>query len=537
MTGWVVRQFKGVAPRMTPQLLQDNQGQVAINTKIWGGSLRPLKLNTFVMQLPKTGGPIRSIYRFGKDAPADNQYWFHWLTDVDVVKGPVANDVQERTYWTGDGLPKVADNAIALAGGTNYPMNARTLGMPAPVDAPVAIVGGAGSGLAESRVYAATRVSDWGEESAPSPASNLVNVMPGQNVALTSLPGAPGAGFNATKVRIYRSVQGQSGTPYLFVAEITMAAALAGFTDTRTAIQLGEVIPSITYTMPPAGLKGLTTLTNGVLAGFDGYDIHFSEPYIPHAWPLQYSLTTDYKIVALAAYDSSLLVLTTGQPYVVSGSSPDAYMMVKSEVNQACVSKRSVATINGGVIYASPDGLFLIGGAGVQNLTAPIFTRDEWQALNPEQLQGFVIDNKYIGFTDAGGFMLDPATMDFVMLDWTATAGFYDAQLDELFLITANRDLVKFDTGLARTMRWRSKQFYSARPLSLGAARVEAASYPVTLRVYGNGVLRHTQTVANANAFRLPAGFVCNTWEFEIEGTREVFSAGFAESMQELRRG
>jgi hypothetical protein len=289
--------------------------------------------------------------------------------------------------------------------------------------------------------------------------------------------------------------------------------------------------------MPPAGLKGLTTLTNGVLAGFDGYDLYFSEPYVPHAWPLQYSLTTDYKIVALAAYDSSLLVLTTGQPYVVSGSSPETYVMVKSEVNQACVSKRSVATINGGVIYASPDGLFLIGGAGVQNLTAPIFTRDEWQGLNPEQLQGFVIDNKYVGFTNAGGFMLDPASMDFVMLDWTASAGFYDAQLDELFLVTNTRDLVKFDTGAARTMRWRSKQFYSARPLSLGAARVEAASYPLTLRVYGDGTLRHTQTVANKSAFRLPAGFVCNTWEFEIEGTREVFSAGFAESMQELRNG
>lgn len=68
-----------------------------------------------------------------------NGFWFHWTTLVHAVKGPVAGDTTERTYYTGDGVPKVTDSSLATAGGgTAYPNNSYTLGIPAPANPIVA---------------------------------------------------------------------------------------------------------------------------------------------------------------------------------------------------------------------------------------------------------------------------------------------------------------------------------------------------------------------------------------------------------------
>lgn len=540
MAGWVIRSFKGIAPKLAPQLLADNQAQEAVNTKLWGGSLRPLRQNTTVIeQLPKTG-TIKTIYRFGRASPNELQYWFHWPIDVDVAKGFVSNDLVERTFWTGDGYPKVTNSEIGTTG-TNYPANAYKLGIPKPNGSVTATVTGtptAGSNnIPEGRTYVVTYVSAWGEEGMPCTASQQVSVRVGQTVALADLPGAPSGNYNITKKRIYRSVTGTASTPFLFVAEVPIAQAT--FTDNVTATGLGEALMSQAYTMPPETLKGLTAMAGGVLAGFDGYDLWFSEPLKPHAWPIQYSLTTDYPIVAIEAYDSSLLVLTTGYPYIVSGSDPSNYVMIRSELAQACVAKRSVVKTNGGIVFATPDGLYLSGGAGTTNLTGTIFTRQEWQQLEPEKLVGFTVDNKYLGFFEGTGrgFLLDPETADFTTLDWEATAGFYDAQLDELFLVEGGRRLVKFDAGAPRMFRWRSKAFYVPRPITLGSARVEAAGYPLECRIYADGQLRYVKTVHDQYAFRLPSGFTAKIWEIEVVGDQEVFSVGFAQSMQELQNG
>lgn len=619
MTGWSVRQFKGIAPRAEPRLLQDNQAQVAVNCKLWHGSLRPLQANLAIAPNPLTKvGTINTIYRFGHATPSDLNYWFHWLTDVDVCRGQIFGDVQERTYYTDGTLPKVTDGTMALSGGgTNYPVASYTLGIPAPATAPtlaisgtadqtvnkitvsaggtgytaaptvaisapnvaggtqataIAIVSGgavtavtitnggsgytaaptvtftgAGTGatatatiaiptgtLTETRVYVCTYVSAWGEEGKPSPVSSI-DVYPGQGVALSALAAAPTGAYNIATKRIYRS----NGSGYLFVAEIPVAQTT--YTDTILTENLGEALPSANYDMPPATLKGLVNMPNGMMAGFDGKDVYFCEPYHPHAWPLKYVMTVDYDVVALGVTDTSLIVLTTGFPYLMQGSHPSVMSMVKADIPQSCVSKRSVAFIAGMVVYASPDGMFALGN-GSKNLTEHIFTHNEWRAtFNPASIHGYVYDEKYIGFYTngavSGGFILDPARGDFTLLDWYATAGYYDPQRDALFL-AVNGALVKFDEGATyMTAGWRSKVFYSPRALNLGALRVEAAAYPVTTKVYADGVLVGTYAVASKDARRLPSGFLANTWEFEVSTAVEVFSIGFAESMEEMANG
>jgi len=541
MTGYVVRQFKGIAPRAEPRQLQDNQAQVAMNCKLWYGSLRPLLENLFIGNLSKPG-TIQTIHRFGHATASDTQYWFHWASDVNVCRGQIFGDVQERTYYTDGTLPKVTDGTMALSGGgTDYPNASYALGIPQPAAAATVAINGTGSGIAETRVYTYTYVSAWGEEGKPAAASNPIDVLPGQTVDISALSGAPTGAYNITSKRIYRSVSGSFGTAYLFVAEI--AVATASYNDAIEAENLGERLPSLTYSMPPATLKGLVSLPNGIMAGFDGKDVYFCEPYKPHAWPLSYVMTVDYDVVALGVTDTSLVVLTKGFPYLIQGTHPSGMAQVKLNAPQACVAKRSVAFLLGGVVYASPDGMFITnGGSDPINLTEQIFTNNEWRAFfKPDSIHGYVYDDKYIGFYNTGsvqgGFIIDTRRGDFTMLDWYATAGYYDPQRDALFLVVSGL-LVKFDEGATYlTALWRSKVFYSPKPINLGAIRAEAADYPVSVQVFADGVSKGTFSITSGMAQRLPSGYLAKTWEFSVSTAVEVYSVAFAESMTELANG
>lgn len=544
MTGWVVRQFRGPAPRVEPRLLADDQALNATNLLFESGVLVPMGANSSVATLTKAG-TIQSIHRFGLDVASDSQYWFHWAADIDVARGPVYDDTQERTYYTDGTLPKVTDNSIALSGGADYPMAGYTLGVPAPTSAPVAVVSGtpeSDTALQEDRVYIVTFVTSWGEEGMPSDVSNTVSVQVGEDVDL-DLPAVPTGAYSFAYKRIYRSVAGTGSTEFLYVGK-TANAATTTFKDSVLADDLGEVCPSLTYAMPPADMIGIVAGANGVMAGFTGKYAYFCEPYKPHAWPYFFAVDTD--IVSIKPIGSSWLILTKGRPFVIMGSHPSSYAEARQDLQQACVSKRSVAEIDGGVVFAAPDGLFVVGNGSSRNVTEAIFTRKEWQALNPSTLSGWVVDNFYVGFFSdpgTGGIVIDLRSGNFAYLDWYATAGYYDPQRDQLFLVVSDNDLVTFNTGAAQDLLWRSKRFYSPRAINLGMGRVEAEAYDngstqsLAMKVYADGVLKHTQTVTDGEAFRLPSGFTANTWEFQIEGNVRVTSAGFAETVQELQGG
>lgn len=616
-----VRQFRGVAPRVDARLMQDVMAQIAQNCRLWHGNLQPFNTNLAVLTLPKVG-PILSIHRFGHDTASDSQYWFHWASDVDVVRSQVFGDVQERTYYTDGVQPMVTDNTIALSGGgTSYPNNAYILGIPAPaatptvaksgvpanfvqsitVDSggsgyttpPVVVIsapgtggtqataiaeitagvvtsitvtnsgtdyttatvsftgGGGGAGaaatavmnnslIAETRVYAYTYVSAWGEEGKPCAASASVDVVYGESVDLSGMSVAPVGAYNITSKRIYRSVLGTGGTDYLFVAEIPVAQTT--YSDTIKAENLGEVIPSVDYDMPPAGLKGLVNLPNGISAGFLGKDVYFSEPYKPHTFPIKYSVSVDFDIVALGVTDTTLVVLTTGMPSVIQGTHPENMAEVKVELPQACASKRSVAFMAGQVVYASPDGLMAIGN-GTQNLTEALYTADQWRdTFAPSSIHGYVFDNKYIGFYNngvtTGGFILDPVNANFTTLDWYANAGYYDAQRDALFLVTGTNDLVKFDQGAGKlTAVWKSKKHYEPSARNPGWIRVEADAYPVSVEVIADGVSKGTFSVTSKKPQRLLMGYKANDWEFKATTTTVVHTVQLATALDEMRYG
>ena len=524
-----VKAFNGVSPKTPPRQLQDTQAEVAKNCDVFRGTLRPMKgLGDSVTTV---SGSSQTIYKFGQDSTDESAGWLYWANDVDVARGQIAGDTEEWTYYTGDGAPKAI-----RAGSTGSPI---PMGMPAPSTALIATAGtppaNADELAQETRVYTYTYVNKVGArsiESAPAPAAASVDVVPGQSVSISGVS-TPPTGQTATHVRIYRSTAGT----YLFTAELTLATAIGGFTDDVDPELLAEEIPSLFWLPPPDDMAGLTNLPNGVMAGFLGRDIYFSEPYVPHAWPDAYSQSIDFPIVGLGSIDTTLVVVTKGTPYFIQGSHPDSMVVVKSDIEQACVSKRSIVSFNNAVFYASPDGLVMLSSGGSQIITLGLFTRDQWQeTFKPESIKGYHHDNKYIGFydndTDTGAFVFDFDTKQFAMHDTYTPVAYQSLRNDKLYVLDSGA-IKPWTEGSDLNYEWKSKLFTAPRPTNFGSVQVEAEGYPVTFKVYLDGTLLHTQSVTSRLPFRLPA-LQGRDWQFTLTGNQEIFSAAMATTMSEL---
>ena len=232
----VLQNMGGIAPMLTPAALSDNLAQAANNLVLYKGGVTPLKGATSITTLAKQGNK-KSIYRFGIGAD-ETKYWFSWTTPVNVVKGPIAGDTSERTYFTGDGVPKKTDFTLATSGGTTYPVAAYNLGVPAPTSAPILTqVSDTGPAVQESRAYVYTHVTAWGEESSPSLAA--IGVADSTHVLqLSGFAKIPTGQYNIVTRRIYRSVTSSSGTNYYWVGDISSSTDV--FVDNVAATGIAQ---------------------------------------------------------------------------------------------------------------------------------------------------------------------------------------------------------------------------------------------------------------------------------------------------------
>lgn len=391
----------------------------------------------------------------------------------------------------------------------------------------------------ESRTYVYTFVSAYGEEGAPSDASEVVDLDPEEPVTV-SLPSTPTGNFNITLKRIYRSSTVGTRAQFQFVAEVPVAQG--SYTDSVDQADLGETLPSAGWVQPPLGLQGLRLMANGAAVGFVGKTLYFSEPNLPHAWPHQYPI--DEEIVGIGVFGQSVAVLTKGYPYLFQGVDPAAMASTKLQLPQACASRRSIVETGDGVVYASPDGLVSIG-ASVGIITQSMVSRAQWQVYNPTSMQAYLHNGRVVIFhTSIYGermtTLFDLSGQGAIMTtgdiadDGIVTTGYHDARTDTLYL-AQNNQIVRWDSGLSLPMIWRSKTFRLPWPDNLSVAQVRANAYPVTFRLIADGSVIHTETVQGPDSFRLPGGFRAVDYYFQIEGTNTVTEVVIATSALELK--
>lgn len=396
------------------------------------------------------------------------------------------------------------------------------------------------------RIYVYTFLAIMGgkeQEGPPSPPSTIVALQRGDNVNISDLE-APPAGYNISRIRIYRTVEGEASTNLKFVKEIGVATSTVDDVDEDS---FGEDLPSVGWSPPPTDLANIVEMPGGILAGTANNELCFCEPYQPHAWPLDYRKAFTGAPVALGAFGNSVVVLTDSFPWLATGTHPDSMTIDKLEIAWSCVSRRSVVDMGYSVVYASPDGLVAVGPGQLELVTRKLFTEREWSALNPSSILAARHDSAYVFFYDTGskkgGMMFDPrepvATL--TELNFHATAMFTDNADGSLYMVV-DGELFKFNADLNGELQylWRSKRFTLPKTVCFSAGQVHASAYPVQFNLYthdDDGVKRrHSRLVESSRPFRMPGGYRATDWEIELGGFNAVTAVFVAESVEELKR-
>lgn len=546
--------FKGAIPKFSPYLLPDSNAETAQNCRFESGLIQPLYGLTQDATLALTGQNIESIHRWKVGASA---YWLRFASQVNVIRSPIADDSYSRIYWSGDsrldGALLYSYTPAVYTGGSEYPINYYKLGIPAPTQKPTAILASTAPTddvSASARSYVYTYVGKLGEESAPSPPSDPL-ICPNEgavvNVGNIIIDVSADTGREIEAIRLYRIIVGSTGNAdYLFVAEITRAAlASLPYVDSTADDGLAESLPTSIWDEPREDMYSLGLTAYGVAYAAIGKIVCLSEVFVPYAWPRDYELTCDNDVVAIGHYDNYLIVGTTGRPVMIAGIDPQNMSQSELPISEACVSARSMVSMGQYAIYASPNGLVMASGGNAQVVTDSIISNREWANYKPDSIHAYQHRGKYLFFwkrdsTNKGGVIFDPRNVSDGLISFSQyfVAGYRDAQTDTLYLIDENKVLWKFDDNSASpvTYVWKSKRLSLDAPKCFTAGRVLADSYAsLTLKVYADNTLYHTQTVADGKAFRLPRNGKYRVWQIEITGTDNVREIMIGETVLELQ--
>jgi hypothetical protein len=539
--------FDGITPAIDDHLTKVGAAIRAIDCDLRRGGIHAVN-NDAAVATPSKLGIKRSIYKFGKDIAADGQFWFHWINDTDVTRGPVANDVQERTYYTEAGQPpKVTDNSIALAGAA-YPFTSYLLGLPSPAKAAVSVSGTATpSTTSVQSIVLYTFVTGWGEEGPPSIASDLFTIFPGQTLNVSGLDAAPTGAYNVVSVRLYivSVTSDGSGAAKFWKA---LAIGTGGTSGPVSYASLQETLEQPYQLAPPTTGFGIISHPNKFLIMFDKNMVCRSEVNRPHGWPQQYRDPMDSDIVGGCMIGSATVICTKKSTIIGESSDPLNYSFVTLEsLRQVCVSKRSIIATDSGVAYASAAGLVIVDpNRGGSVVTKDALTEEQWRAYAPQSMMCVFFDGTVFAFFDTGvrqGCLeIDLARSKITESTTFATAAHAVPSLRALYLQVGN-DIVKWKAGATkRTLIWGSPNRPLDRLRGFGAARVIADSYPVTYRQYMDvpdasgavtNTLVHTQVAVSRKSFAV-APVKGYAWRIEVEGGDGIRGVELASDRTEL---
>lgn len=608
-----IDQFRGMIPRTGPRNIPTYNSTEAWDCKLWSGELRCLRSDRRVHKLPDTQDQYKTIYHY--ERPGQDKLWLAWKEDVDLAPGPIENDAYNRMYITGLDKPRVFDSTMVDdTTVTIDDTNSYAIKVTAPA-APTLAVDGTGTGDPVTRTYVVTYVREWSDGKQDESQASLpgkqssgeeyLDVETGQTVKVSGLVPSPATDEGTIKyIRIYRSVTTSDGiASYRFVYEFeTDPAEIASypkvawdgseftFTDDVKDEDLGEALPSMEWAPPLDTLQGIVSLRNGVFAAFSGNDVYFSEPYRPHAWPSKYKISFDYTVIGLGSYGNNIVICTDAYPHVANVQNPDA--VIPQPVNELspCMSKGSIISANGSVMYATPNGLISIDTSKPQLLSQLFFTRDEWARYNPSSFSAAYHRGKYYAFYEAldgssGGILFDMTEQQVgvVNLSGFASGTFVEKETDDLYIVKNVENFgqyvlkVEGDESQCKPITWRSKSFTSTSGLAnFSAARIDFGAdeehtvdisdqplfgalneltvntIPVGGDVYSyltarklgdkstkfmwyvDGQLVYQTEVKSGRPFRLPAGVRGTEYYFELNTTRSIRRVEIATSMAEL---
>ena len=469
-------QFLGEIPRSGAQVLPDGYAQTAYNMVVKSGELRALHMPKRIHDFDDD-----RVLRYAQrilSFDGTESLWMGFEDDTtSLIKAPVVNDSYNRHYWTALSHSPLYNTYDRISSG----LDAYLLGVPQPTNNFSVVPVGGGTGA--TRAYTYTFVSEYGEEG-PTAGAIVVAGDPDQAWDIsgmdTTVPDQ--AERNITGKYLYRTVVGLSGqVDYFRVNTTPIPLATATFSDTLSdaSIAANPTLESAEWEAPPEDLDGLVAHPNGFLAGFVGRDVYLSETYRPHAWPAKYKLSVGAPIVALAVYQSSIIVMTSSFVYSLTGTTPAALAFNRIDTPRPCLSRYSVTSLQAGILYASSEGVALANATSVTIATDAIITKDEWQGyFSPQSMRAASDDNAYIALISAReGICIDFSTNPPSMTRFSLIRDYENLLKDSLddraLLLNADR-VYEWNPALGTplTYVYKTKEYDLGDPVNIGSGRI-----------------------------------------------------------------
>lgn len=472
-----IDQFHGIAPRFHPTLLGEGMAITANNLKLKNGKLVPLREPKAVRSIPirlenglSDAGSAKSLHVWR--ASDGNIEMLAFPGQTWLAEGNIADDDKYRVIISGetgvnftDDDGKVYENSpqiyLRTAKGERviHPLCKNSI--PPPLVQRSEDSSELDRANMRYTYFFYTWVDEYGYESPISEHSLSWN---GKEFVDADLEYNDGDTIRfeaikpydlpqeATAVRIYKVVAGTETGHIQFISEYTRDEATSK--DMYVLVKdedAGEIITEIEC--PPGNLSNIIRVFGGgsFYAGFSKSNpktVCFSDMGYIYSWPIANRYDVDGNIVALATTSNTVYALTDGYPYVLSGTAPDGMTVYPLAGPAACVSSRSVCVFRNAVYYASNEGICTItnnadAGMVVQNLTDQIWTKDQWNALNPSSciiVQHDAVLHCWFD-TDEGrkSYSIDLAesTNAVTTNDEPSTCACVDAKTDKLYFVRA----------------------------------------------------------------------------------------------------
>lgn len=437
----------------------------------------------------------------------------------------------------------------------------------------------------EPRSYVYTYVNEFGEESAPSPLIQPVDIdLQGIATLGFNIPPITGGFCDPIYIRIYRILPSHDKLPTIsdqqtneigvlsgdnitsfidsvdsaafLVQEIPFRSGAFQIIDNPNVHLISEQLSTWENEVPRSDLKGIKMLENGSLVAFEGKNLWFSQPWQFHNWNCAMNL--DDCILAIEVINGNIYVATDGYPYVISEQPAKVEdcsccrSVVKISEPAPILSGCSMTKTNNGVMWATSTGLARLNGNGLQIVTHSYLREEDWMEWHPHQIKGVFYKGKYFGFNNKRGFIFDvtdgPYTSGyeaesgkFTELDLTPEA-VYKSEDNKLYM---SFDGQIHEWNISDTYMpyvWRSKMnvegglknFSAMKVVFTRWLRTRRSPTPVTIRLYADGRLMFERKTNCSRPFRLPKGFDALNFHIEIEGIEQINEIHMATSMNEL---
>lgn len=546
----VFSQFAGEVPRIAAHRLPDGAAQYAENCRFERGMLAPAAAAALAASF-STGTNLAAFNLGGS--------WLKWAEDVDVVQ---IRDIDSSYKFIVSGLtgqPRKATLAMAIGGpDPTSPTDTLQLGVPAPAVAPsVSFVNTVADDaeVAYSTAYRYTRLSSWDEESAPSPPM-LAEVKVGQYTQVQDLDwGEPDTNIEIVKLLVYRQVTTGSASRYLLAGEVLSGTT---FNDVNTVgnglipdTELFQVLQTMDWDEPPAGLKGITKGPGNMFMGFIGNTVRFSVPDFYHAWPTEYAFAMPDEIIALLpAGPETAIVLTDSLAYRLTGRTPASISQAPLPgSNFSCRSRRAAVSTPVGIFHDTSQGPAITTPERTTILDG-LFTPEQWNATSPENHYYAYFNNKVYcfirGVPGAKHFKADIRSFDSITHFTVGTGGDENFTMEaaycdgtDLFVLGKGADginrvyaLENGATAMQGEYRTREERF--TPEVNLGYARVRLEG-DTTITIYGKGAtVLHSEAISGDTDIPLPFDATTDRMSVGFAGTGIVESVVVATSFDEL---